>query len=663
VSRLLRRRSGQTLAALVGYAVLTVVMTWPLAPGAARDVPADLGDALLNMWIMAWDAESLVAMASGTMRFADVWHANIFHPSPLALTFSEHLMPQAVQGLPAYLATGNIVLAYNLVFLSTFALSGLGMFLLVRELTGSARAGFVAGLFYGFLPYRLGIFPHIQGLSSQWMPLALYGVRRYFDRGHVVALLGGTAAFVLQGLSSGYYLFYFAPVFGAYVLWEMAVRGRWRDGRTWIAVLGAAAFALACTMPFLMPYVEAKGVFGFSRPFEEVLSFSADLYAYINAPPQLYVWGPLLSRWPQPEGDLFMGAVPMALGLAAIGLWLAQSWRSTRGVAMARGVSSRVVRVLIVLSALAAAGAVGVALTGGFNVTVAGMPVRMTNIRRMLNYAVLLAAAAFWLSPRLRAAARARAADLTPFLVAGLVFSIVMSLGPVPRAGGVRLVGIGLYELFFSRVPGYDGLRAPARFAMVAAVMLAPLAGYALAALARRGRLGQAAVAGLGVVFLVEAYAVPMPTNLNWSTNASYATPWPSVARLNDGPLAYRQLLTMPDDTVVLELPFGDPAWDLRFVYYAGLHGKRIVNGYSGYFPDGYRARTAALSALWSDRDTAWAALTSAGATHILVHEQAYRPPEGPAISGWIGNMGARRIADFADGDVLFALPAVSAKP
>jgi uncharacterized membrane protein len=157
-------------------------------------------------------------MASGTMRVADFWHGNIFHPSPLSLTYSEHLLPQAVQGLPAYLATGNIVLAYNLVFLATFALSGLGMFLFVRELTGRARVAFVAGLFFAFVPYRLGQFPHIQTLSSQWMPLALFGLRRYFDTGRLSALAGGVAAFVVQGLSTDSVVRATALVVGGMVL-------------------------------------------------------------------------------------------------------------------------------------------------------------------------------------------------------------------------------------------------------------------------------------------------------------------------------------------------------------------------------------------------------------------------------------------------------------
>jgi hypothetical protein len=651
------RRGVQTAAAAAGYVLLTIVMTWPIADGLGRDVPADLGDSLLNMWIMAWVGEGLLAILGGQMSFADLWNANIFHPTPLSLTFSEHLVPQALQGLPAYLATGNVVLAYNLVFLATFALSGLGTFLLVRELTGSARAAFVAGLFYAFFPYRLGQFPHIQTISSQWMPFALYGFRRWFDTGRWPALAGGTAAFVLQGLSSGYYLFYFAPVLGGYVLWEMASRQRLRAGRTWAAMIGAGAVSLAGTLPFLLPYQDAKDRFGFTRPFGEVMGFSADLYAYAHTPPQVYAWGSILNRFPQPEGDLFPGAVPLVAAAAAAALWIAAAWTSIRrATADAAPRERRLGRGLLLAAAIGVAGAMGVAVTGGFVWHLGPLPIRMTNVSRTLTYALIAALAALAVSPRLRAALRARSTDLTPFLLLAIAFAVVMSLGPVPRAGGERLAGLALYETFFDLVPGFAGLRAPARYGMVAGCLLAVLGGYALARLDRWRRTGSVVLALVGAAFLAEAYAVPMPENLTWTSNARYAPPWPAIHRLNDGPLAYRYVVAMPADTSLIELPFGDQGWDLRYVYYAGLHGKPIVNGYSGYFPDGYRARAARISGVWTDREAAWDAVRTSGASHVLIHREAYPPPEGDAIVGWARLAGATPVAWFTDGDVLLAL-------
>src|SRR5215475_5009993 len=100
-------RARDTSVAAAAYAALTIVFTWPLAAGIARDVPGDYGDPLLNAWILAWNA---------THFGRGWWNANIFYPHPLALGYSEHLAAQAAQILPLYWLTGNPILCYNLVF-------------------------------------------------------------------------------------------------------------------------------------------------------------------------------------------------------------------------------------------------------------------------------------------------------------------------------------------------------------------------------------------------------------------------------------------------------------------------------------------------------------------------------------------------------------------
>ncbi len=195
----------------LGFTALALVFTWPLALGLSRDVPGDLGDSLLNMWILAWGAEHAPRLLTGTITWAAFWNGNIFHPEPYSLAFSEHMFAQALQIAPIYALTGNIILGYNLLFLSTFVISAIGAYLLARDLTGDWRAGIIAGLVFGFLPYRISQVPHLQVMSSQWMPLALWGFHRYIAFRSTRGLIGGTIALVLQNWSCGYYLLYFAP--------------------------------------------------------------------------------------------------------------------------------------------------------------------------------------------------------------------------------------------------------------------------------------------------------------------------------------------------------------------------------------------------------------------------------------------------------------------
>src|SRR5207237_3789928 len=175
--------------------------------------------------------------------------ANIFYPAPLTLAYSEHLIPEALQIFPIYALTGNPILCYNLLFLSTFALSGVGMFLFARELTGSVVAALVGGLLFAFVPYRVPQSSHLQMLSSQWMPFALYGFRRWTVTGRPRALVGATAAVVTQGLSCGYYLLYFSPFAAAYIVCELWRRDRLTDRRAWMALIIAAIVAAIVVVP------------------------------------------------------------------------------------------------------------------------------------------------------------------------------------------------------------------------------------------------------------------------------------------------------------------------------------------------------------------------------------------------------------------------------
>src|SRR5688572_2363697 len=188
------------------------------------------------MWILAWGAEHVPRLLTGSISWTGFWNGNIFHPEPLALALSEHLFGQTLQILPVYWLTGNIILCYNLLFISTFALSAFGTYLLVRDLTGDRRAAFLAGLIYGFLPYRIASVPHLQVLSSQWMPFALWGLNGAIDRfaagSRIPAmryLAGAVGALVMQNWSCGYYLLYFAPFVPLFVLHRMWTAGTVRN--------------------------------------------------------------------------------------------------------------------------------------------------------------------------------------------------------------------------------------------------------------------------------------------------------------------------------------------------------------------------------------------------------------------------------------------------
>jgi hypothetical protein len=311
--------------ATLAYTAIALWATWPLARGLSRDVAWDLGDPVLVIWALAWNCTQLLAILAGDLsRASSYFDANIFAPAPNTLAYSEHFIAQAVQVLPIYALTGNAVLCYNLLYLATFVLSGLGAFLFVREITGNRAAAFTAGLLFAFAPYRFPQSSHLQVLSSQWMPLALYAFRRYFDTGRRRALAWGVAALVAQNLSCGYYLLYFSPFAAAYVLAEIAARGLWRDVAMWRHLTLAAIVLVVATVPFFLPYLALRGDQPSTRTLAEVTRYSADVFSYATAFTEHPIWGRRLQRFAKPEGQLFPGVA--ALLLAAAALWPSR-WR------------------------------------------------------------------------------------------------------------------------------------------------------------------------------------------------------------------------------------------------------------------------------------------------------------------------------------------------
>ena len=637
------------------YGVATLAMSWPLALRLDSAMAGDLGDPLLNAWVLAWGADHITAILGGDLSaWARWWNANIFHPSPLTLAYSEHLAPQVLMGLPVWWFTRNVLLVYNVLYLASMVLSGLGMFLLVRELTGRPRAALVAGLFFAFVPYRIAQTPHLQVLWSQWMPFVLYGLRCYFERGHRRALAGAVAALVAQQLSCGYYLVYFSPFVALYVVWEVAARRRWHDWRLLATMAAVAVLNLAIVWPLLSPYLQVRELGFLPRPLREVARFSADTTAYFAVHETNRMWGSVLGSLPRPENDLFAGLIPMvmaAVGLAAMAKarWTATGSLSTRG-GWRRWVGPG-------SAVLAVAGCVAVVtfvMSGGTTLRMGGLPLlRVRTIDRGLIFLGLGLIGLFLASRRARAWCR-WGTDLRGCALVLLGLAVVLSWGPEPRANGQALQFTGPYLWLYQHVPGVDGLRVPARLAMVAYVFLAVLGGYGLA-LVDRLQHGRRWMALAGALFLVEATGVPITIAENW-TDPGVAMPPAQVYPAAGAPDVYKRLATMPPGTVVAELPFGFPSWELRYVFYSSVHLHRLVNGYSGGFPEDYLARSAALMYPLEQPERAWQALWSAGVTHVVVHRAAYPERRDEPVVDWLRRHGGRMVATFGT-DELLTLP------
>ena len=514
------------LIVVSAFTAAAVVATWPLVRHFGDSLPNDLGDPLLNAWILAWDADRLLHGLHG------LWDAPIFHPYPSTLTYSEHLLGIAIFTAPVQWLTGNPLAAYNAAFLGSFVLAGSGMYLLATHLTGSRTAGLIGGVAFAFLPYRAAQISHLQVLMYGWMPVALWGAHRYFQMGRRTPLAVFAVAFLLLGLSNGYFFYFFAVAVVVVVGAELLAHVRSRP-RMLVDVAVTLTAMLAAIMPIVIAYMDARGEQHLTRSRDEIVSYSAHASSYLDAPRNT-VWSGLLpASWA--EAALFPGFV--VLSLAAVGL-----------------------------------GTAGKRTSGHADHTSA---------------------------PRLRVAAIYAAVGIAGF---------VLSLGPEPGANDTSLMNSGPYDWLLGIVPGLDGLRVPARAAVLVFLSLAVLAALGVRWLTERlpgaGAVTLCLVAACGL--MVEGYH---PVSM-----VAFETPPETRA-------AYRWLRERPPGAV-LELPF--PGQPLPYMHGTLVHGHPLVNGYSGYFTPLHHTLAGYSLYRYNTYGLLLRALRSVDVRYLLVHEDRF---------------------------------------
>jgi hypothetical protein len=293
-------------------ALLTVVLTWPLAARLGAALPAGAGDLWQNLWNFWWWGH---ALREGQSPF---WTPYLFHPGGADLAFHTH-SPLNMLAFARWLAPPA---AYGAAVLVSTWLSAFGALLLARELTGSARAGLVAGLVFAFFPHRMEqTLEHLNLFSTQFLPLSLWAFVRLARTGERRHLLSLGGLFAANALCDWQLAIKGALLLGVLALatWLRPHRPRARLARDW-ALAGALAALLA--LPAAWPLLRAAAS---GAPYQKVtVEKGADLAFLLRPHFHHPLWGSLTreayeGRRANPSAGFvsYLGVVPLALaGLA-----------------------------------------------------------------------------------------------------------------------------------------------------------------------------------------------------------------------------------------------------------------------------------------------------------------------------------------------------------
>ena len=308
------RRWRTEMIVMAAYLCLTVAMTWPLALRLNTHFAGQDIDVWINTWVTWWTHKALSEGQS-------LYYTNLmFYPHGVSLTFHSFSHVNTALALLLQPWMGKLG-AHNTTTLLTHALSGYGMFCLVRYVARSSLGAFFAGLVFAFFPYRMAESIHPVIVSTQWIPLYfLFLIRLVWER-RKRDVIPAAIFFVLTALSSWHLMIFTLLLSAAYVCYLVAFE-RWRCSKTMMLNLVLLA-GLACVIlaPILYPIIREQLTTSHSYVGVSLEKGRGnDLIAFILPAEEHPVWGKLVKAVHErvrTKRSAYLGITVIGLSVAA----------------------------------------------------------------------------------------------------------------------------------------------------------------------------------------------------------------------------------------------------------------------------------------------------------------------------------------------------------
>jgi hypothetical protein len=243
---LIRHREAAVM--LVVYSVLAVVMTWPVAAQLGTHLAGGRDDLMTHQWTFWWVKQALL---SGQDPF---YTRLIFYPQGVTLLYHNIAWFNIGLWLPLQAVLGSMV-AYNVIFIATFALNGFTTYLLAREWTGTLSAAWIGGLVYGFWPFIQSQYDHPNMIVVFWIPLTLLFLKRALERQRKRDALIAGVSLAMIGVTRWHLLIMGGVIIGLYVLYACATQPACRTRRALSRLVLVGVVAGLLLLPVSLPVV------------------------------------------------------------------------------------------------------------------------------------------------------------------------------------------------------------------------------------------------------------------------------------------------------------------------------------------------------------------------------------------------------------------------
>ena len=258
------------LFVLLLFLALTLGMTYPLVLNLTTAVPGLPWDNFVWLYDLWWFRHSIVDLGEWPTL-----NPTIFYPDGYDLRLSETMLANKALIAPV-LFWGDEVLAYNVLLILTFVLTGYTTYLLIDYLTDNLYAAAVGGAIMAFSPYRIHAMAAgwLPLLATHWIPLIFLYLERTLREGKWQDAAASGLFVALTLLSSWYHLYMVGSLVALYLVvrlfpWKQGLRRPYLLRN--LALIGVVALVLVA--PIALPVaLNRSGEMGWPRALRGRLS-------------------------------------------------------------------------------------------------------------------------------------------------------------------------------------------------------------------------------------------------------------------------------------------------------------------------------------------------------------------------------------------------------
>lgn len=307
--RPLGRGAFQEVLVFAAYLVLSIVFLWPLSL-RPFDGFAYVGDSLATVYFLA---------ENGRRLWSEPWvlfSAGIAYPHANAALFEAHRLLPALLAAPIVAATGNPILAANLLGLLAYAFNAWGGRRLALALGISPAPSFAAGALFAFNTYAILEQPRLNIILLGFIPLAIAETLAFTRSGAGGHAWRAAGLWLAQAYTENYWALYGGVLIVLVLVGALAGERGEVSGPPRLRTMALSFLAAGLAfLPVAIAYGRMDAIYDYRRE----PPYTLDLSHFVATQPGNWLYGkigpPVRA---QQRGAHFLGFGAVLLGVAAV---------------------------------------------------------------------------------------------------------------------------------------------------------------------------------------------------------------------------------------------------------------------------------------------------------------------------------------------------------